>query len=217
MPPATRANRAAVEAPKLKPLRSCRASASPAPAASAASRRTWKAAARPPRPTATTTKPMTDPAVKATWSPSLRVPTAQATVVRTLACVATIMPHHPARALSVAPDTKATATSIPSEGPTTGLLVKSIQRTAASASTKAAICRYSSRRKAMEPERIWPARSSISRLPMRAPVGLASSRRCSTRTKSRQTKDTAMAGRTASLERTPAMALNDARGAAPCG
>mmetsp|Transcript_45934 Transcript_45934/g.137262 ORF Transcript_45934/g.137262 Transcript_45934/m.137262 type:complete len:214 (-) Transcript_45934:31-672(-) len=181
MPPATRAKRAAVEAPKLKPPRSCNASRSPV-----VMRNTRKVRLRPPRPKATTMNPMTEPAVKATCRPLFRVPMAQATVVLTFASVATNMPAQPARALSEAPAAKEIATSTPSPPPATGWRVNRMQSTTARKATNPAICLYSSCRKAMAPDRIWPASSSSFATPRRLPVGCRRSRRQSARTNRRQ-------------------------------
>jgi len=113
-----------------------------------------KAVVKPARPSATTVKPMTDPAVKATWRPSFKLPRVQATVVRTFAFVATSIPAQPASALSAAPTTKIAATRGPSDSPTTGYLQKRKKRMAAILMTKLPILEYSSRRNAMAPERI---------------------------------------------------------------
>mmetsp|Transcript_21037 Transcript_21037/g.52693 ORF Transcript_21037/g.52693 Transcript_21037/m.52693 type:complete len:229 (+) Transcript_21037:77-763(+) len=196
MPPATRAKSAAMEAPKLKPLSSWRASASFA----AVSRNAKKAAVRPPRPKETTTKPITDPAVKATCKPLLSVPRAQATVVRTLASVATSMPTQPAKALNAAPAMKAAATRGPSPAPppawlVTGYRAKRTNKTPATINTMRPICPYSSRRKAIAPDLIWPAKTSSCVFATRFPVGCLSRPRHNWRVKRRHTPAAPRAGK----------------------
>mmetsp|Transcript_20944 Transcript_20944/g.59200 ORF Transcript_20944/g.59200 Transcript_20944/m.59200 type:complete len:242 (+) Transcript_20944:1764-2489(+) len=190
MPPATRAKSAAVEAPKLKPLSSCSA---PAVSGATASR-TRKQRVSPPRPKETTTKPITEPAVKATCSPLLRLPTAHATVVRTLASVATSMPIQPASALRAAPAMKDAATRGPSREPTAGWIVKSAQSIAARSTTNLDIWAYSSCKKAIAPDLICAASSSNRGTPIRFPVECRRRRRHSTRTKRRQRKEAANVG-----------------------
>ena len=117
MPPATRAKSAIDEAPKPKPARHCivflfTGSVSPS---NSSDERMRKHVETPRRPRPTTAKPITAPVVNATSRPSLSVAfllrrstPAHADVVLRLPSVATIMPHQPAPADSVAPETNET-------------------------------------------------------------------------------------------------------------
>merc|ERR1719482_1422979 len=111
----------------------------------------------PVRPRPTTAKPITAPVVKATVRPAFRLPflpvfllPAAAAVVLALPSVATIMPHQPAEADSVAPKTNESEMEMAVA--MSAVATKSVIRTHASATTNTHRKVYSVLRKDIAPD-----------------------------------------------------------------